>query len=140
MASGTLLIVRTARRHYAVARADIADMRMLADAAALQAEGCFGRPCVTAELGPLLDPADQSGMRRRHALLVPLRRRYVALLVDAIETFLEQYISAPLPALLHEKLRQPWAVAALHTNGLPVVQLDLRAVARSVLQQPAPSQ
>jgi len=62
-----------------------------------------------------------------------MRRRYVALLVDYIETFLERASSMPLPALLREKLRQPWAVGALLVDDELIVEIDLRAVARSAL-------
>lgn len=133
MSADSLLIVRTARHRYAVRSADMAGMKMLLDPSVLDSSGFQDRPCVAAELGPLLDPADQSAMRRRHALLVPLRRRYVALLVDTVETFLEHGGGAQLPMLLREQLRQPWAVGVLLVDTIPIIQIDLRAVARSVL-------
>jgi hypothetical protein len=34
-----------------------------------------------------------------------MRRRYIALLVDYIDTFLEHNVCVPLPALLRERLR-----------------------------------
>jgi chemotaxis signal transduction protein len=85
------------------------------------------------ELGQLLDPADRSAHVRRRALIVPLRRRYIALLVDYVDSFLERTASVPLPALLHGRLRQPWAVGALQYDDDLIVQIDLRAVARSAL-------
>lgn len=135
----TLLIMRTARHRYATLHSDIAEMRLVFDPAALEAEGAFDRPCMNVELGPLLDPADHSRQRRRHALFIPLRRRYVALLVDSVETFLEQSDASPLPALLHEQLGQPWAIGALCYEDQPVVQIDLRAVARSAMLQLSPA-
>ena len=131
--SGTLLIIKTAQRRYAVQRDDLLEIKLVADRANLQIGGQFDRPCVGVELGPLLDPADRSTLKRQRALVIPMRRRYVALLVDYIEALLERASSAPLPALLREKLRQPWAVGALLVDDELIVESDLRAVARSAL-------
>ena len=128
-----LLIIKTAHRRYAVQRGDLLEIKLVASPTDLQVGGQFDRPCVGVELGPLLDPADHSALKRRRALVVPMRRRYVALLVDYIETFLERASSMPLPALLREKLRQPWAVGALLVDDELIVEIDLRAVARSAL-------
>jgi len=133
MASPVLMIVNTAARRYAVRRDDLVDVRMAHTGAALRVEGQADRQYVGVELGPLLDPADQSSMTRRRALIVPLRRRYIALLVDHIETFLEHADTRPLPPLISQRLGQPWAVGALMFEDQLVVQLDLRAVARSAL-------
>ena len=133
MANDVLLIVRTALHRYAVSRDDLFDVKLVADPADLRAGGLFERACVGVELGPLLDPSDQSARIRRRALIVPLRRRYIALLVDYIDTFLERAVSVPLPALLRERLRQPWAAGALMLDDDLIVKLDLRAVARSAM-------
>src|SRR6266540_3529227 len=137
MADELLLIARTALRRYAVRRDDLLDVKLVPGPDALAAGGLFDQPCLGVELGPLLDPSDRSTLARRRALIVPLRRRYVALLVDYVETFLERAACAPLPALLRDRLRQPWATGALAIEGDLIVQLDLRAVARSVLLQQA---
>src|SRR5437868_10928054 len=105
MASDVLLIVRTALCHYAVRHDDLFEVKLIADPAELRAGGLFNRPCIGVELGPLLDPSDQSALTRRRALIVPLRRRYVALLVDNIDTFVDRAASIPLPALLRERLQ-----------------------------------
>ena len=133
MANNVLLIVRTALRRYAVSRDDLFDVKLVADLAALRAGGLYDQACVGVELGPLLDPADESMLTRRRALIVPLRRRYVALLVDYVDSFLERPASAPLPALLRERLGQSWAVGALALDDDLIVMLDLRAVARSAM-------
>jgi hypothetical protein len=133
MTNDILLIIRTALRRYAVRREDLLDVKLVVSAADLQAGGLFERPCIGVELGPLLDPADRSAQIRRRALIVPLRRRYIALLVDYVETFLERTGSVPLPALMRAQLRQPWATGALVLDDELVVQLDLRAVARSAM-------
>jgi hypothetical protein len=107
-----LLIVRTAQHRYIVRREDVATLRAMT-------RGDDGRredadPSVIAvELGPLIDPADVSTVQRRHALIIPLRRRQ----------------------LLRERLREPWTTGVLLINDQPVVQLDVRAIARSVLLQ-----
>jgi hypothetical protein len=132
MANTMLLIVKTALRRYAVRHDDLLDIKMVASAEQLSGD-MFDRPVLGAELGALCDPADQSALVRRHALIVPLRRKYIALLVDSVETFLERAQSAPLPAILRERLSQPWAVGALSYEDELVVQLDIRAIARSVL-------
>jgi chemotaxis signal transduction protein len=128
--SGLLLIVRTALRRYAIPRADVAEVRLTAGPDDLR-DGA--RPYIRVELGELLDPADRSGQQRRQALVVPLRRRNIALLVDRVEEYLERPAVQPLPVLLREQLREPWATGALMLNDDIVVQIDLRAVARSVL-------
>lgn len=132
MSDTALLIIRTARHRYAVRPNDIVDMKMLPDLSVLDSSSFRDRPCLAAELGPILDPADRSDAPR-HALFVTLRRRYIVLLVDAVESFLERGDGGPLPRLLREQLRQPWAVGALLVDTTPVIQIDLRAVARSVL-------
>lgn len=132
MTEDLLLIVKTALHRYAVRRADLLDVRMIADPAMIE-RGMFDRPCLGVELGTLLDPADQPSLARRHALIVPLRRKYIALLVDYVDTFLERIQCAPLPALLQQRLRQPWAIGALALGDDVIVELDLRAVARSAL-------
>jgi hypothetical protein len=135
MPSNVLLIVRTALCRYAVHYDDLFEVKRIADSAELRAGGLYNRPCLGVELGPLLDPSDQSALVRRCALIVPLRRRYVALLVDYVDTFLEHAASVPLPALLRERLLQPWAVGALALDNDLIVRLDLRAVARSAMLQ-----
>jgi len=133
MAKDVLLIVRTALCRYAVHHDDLFEVKLIADPAELRAGGIYNRPCIGVELGSLLDPLDQSTLTRRRALIVPLRRRYVALLVDYVDTFLEHAASVPLPALLRERLQQPWATGALALDDDLIVKLDLRAVARSVM-------
>lgn len=133
MANNVLLIVRTALRRYAVSRDDLFDVKLVVDPSDLGAGGLFERACIGVELGPLLDPSDQSQLARRRALIVPLRRRYVALLVDYVDTFIERATSVPLPTLLHDRLGQPWAVGALTFDDALIVRLDLRAVARSAM-------
>ena len=133
MASDVMLIVRTAFCRYAVRHDDLFEVKLIVDPAELRTNGLFNRPCIGVELGPLLDPSDQSRLTRRRALIVPLRRRYIALLVDYVDTFLERAACVPLPALLRERLQQPWATGALALDDDLIVKIDLRAVARSAM-------
>ena len=137
MVNEMLIVVRTARHRYAVRRGDVFDIKLVTSTAALESGGLFDRPALGVELGPLLDPADHTTQTRRQALVVSLRRRYVALLVDYVEDLLEQFRCAPLPALLAARLGQPWAIGALALENDLIVQLDLREIARgALLSQP----
>jgi hypothetical protein len=132
MPTNLMLIVRTARHRYAVRRDDIVEIKLVADAAAMPRDE-RGMPYVGFELGQLLDPADRSDLTRRRALVIPLRRRKVALLADRVETFQEHAQVTALPELLGARLSQPWAIGALVLDDEVIVQIDLRALARSAL-------
>ena len=134
MLSDMTLIVRTARHRYAVRRGDVSEIKLVADASAM-ANDEGGRPYLGIELGPLLDPEDRSSLARRRALIIPLRRRLVALLADRVESFQENAQVVMLPELIGARLREPWAIGALVLDNEVIVQLDLRAVARSALAQ-----
>lgn len=138
MTANLMLIVRTPARRYAVRRDDVFDIRCIPAFAALDDHARFERPIIGVELGALLEATAAPASTRRHALLVPLRRVFVALLVDAVETFLERGACAPLPALIREQLAWPWAIGALPLDDELILQLDLRAIARSVLLNRSP--
>ena len=127
-----MLIIRTARHRYAIRRDDLLEIRLVPNVSAMPCDE-HGYPYLGIELGPLLDPSDCSDLTRRRALVVPLRRRLVALLADSVESFHEYAPAAPLPELLGARLSQPWAIGALVLDDEVIVQLDLRAVARSAL-------
>jgi hypothetical protein len=129
-----MLLAQTARRRYAVRRDDVLAIELIGEEGPGQHVDARGNAYIGCELGALIDPADCSAQPRRRALLVTLRRRMVALLVDHVE-LVETDAPVALPALLAERLRQPWAVAALMIDGELVVQLDIRALARSALLQ-----
>ena len=133
MPTDLLLIVRTARHRYAVRRDDLTEIKLVADASTLLRGDGRGHACIGVELGPLLDPADRTNLARRRALVVPLRRRKVALLADRIDSFHEQARAVMLPELIRARLAQPWAIGALLLDDEVIVQIDLRAVARSAL-------
>lgn len=134
MPNDILLIIRTTRHRYAIRRDDVIEIRLVPNPSAMPRDK-RGRLYLGVELGPLLDPDDRSGLTRRHALIVPLRRRLIALLADSIDSFHEGAPVIPLPELLGARLREPWAIGALVLDDEVIVQLDLRAVARSVLAQ-----
>jgi chemotaxis signal transduction protein len=108
------------------------EIKLVADVATMPRDE-RGQPYVGFELGELLDPTDRSELTRRRALVVSLRRRKVALLADRVDSFQEHAPITALPALLGARLSQPWAVGALVLDDEVIVQIDLRAVARSAL-------
>jgi hypothetical protein len=132
MPTDLMLIVRTARRRYAVRRDDVMEIKLVADAAAMPRDE-RGQPYVGFELGMLLDPTDNSELTRRRALVVPLRRRKIALLADQVDSFHEHIQTIALPDLLRTRLSQPWAIGALVLDDEVIVQIDLTAIARSAL-------
>ncbi|HET9223643.1 MAG TPA: chemotaxis protein CheW [Roseiflexaceae bacterium] len=132
MPTDLMLIVRTARRRYAVRRDDVIEIKLVADATAMPRDE-RGQPYIGFELGMLLDPADRSELRRRRALVVPLRRRKIALLADEVDSFQEYTQTIALPELLGARLSQPWAIGALVLDEEVIVQIDLLAIARSAL-------
>lgn len=132
MSSDLLLIFRTAIRRYAARRGDVQDIKLMSRID-LQAADEHGKPYLGVELGRMFDPSDCSLLARRCALIVPMRRRRVALLVDRVDSFEESIRPIPLPPLLATRLCQPWAVGALVLENEVIVELDLRAIARSAL-------
>ncbi len=132
MPSNVVLIVQTASRRYAVRNDDLLGIRSLT-AIDLAGSDKQGHAYFGVELGPFLDPNDLGARARWQALIIPMRRRYVALLIHAVETFLEHPHVEPLPELLRRHLQQPWATGAIVQESELIVQIDLRAVARSAL-------
>lgn len=133
MTNAILLLVWTPHRRYIVQRDDVHDIRLVSYPAEPLTTVSESRPWISAELGTLLDPSDQSTNTKWHALIVPLRRREIALFVTQVELLDTAPPIEPLPALLREHLRQPWATGVLNLDNDVIVQLDLRAIARTVL-------
>ncbi|HMQ32849.1 MAG TPA: hypothetical protein PKD53_19115 [Chloroflexaceae bacterium] len=131
-ADGTLLLeVHTATRRYLVPRGHLDQLAQVAPGAPALLDA-RGRPLALRELGPLLDPADRGPPGRRHALVVSLRRRAVALLVERAEALDAPGAVQPLGPLLHGRLARPWALGAVLVGAAPVVVLDLRRIAADV--------
>lgn len=125
-----LLLVRTARRRYAILRDDVFGIH------ALPSDAASDPALLLIDLGALFDPLDRSEQTRQHGLFVPLRRKQVVFLVEQIDLVEQPPHLMPLPPLLHARLSQPWALGAMMFDDEPVIQLDLRAVARSMLLAP----
>lgn len=127
------LLISTPGHRYVVRRDDIDAIRLV-DATPMP-EG-ERKDSIKVDLGALCDPVDQSLLLRRHGLYIPLRRKQIIIMVDRIDTLLEPIETQALPALLQRRLGYPWATGALMIADELVIQLDLRAVARSILLTP----
>jgi hypothetical protein len=135
-----MLLTLQTHLHRYVAPSDPAfQLRIVPSVGGLPERGADGRPLVAAELGPLLSRDDQSSLTRRHALLVPLRRRSVLLLFDAV-TELSPHDAElrPLPSLLAAHLRQGWVRGVCVTSDALLLVLDLRALAMHATAGAAP--
>lgn len=135
--SSAILIASTARRRYAFARGDVMSIRLANSADGLNGLDERGQPFISVELGPLLAPEDRSSLPRQRALVVPMRRRSIALLVDQVDQAPDDARVLPLPDLLRTRLSQPWATGVVLSQDVLMVQLDLRAIVRSVLASPS---
>lgn len=127
MPNDTLLLVHTPRQRFVVPKSDVYTIQSVisAEVQAPQTQQIA--------LGTLFHPADVSTQKRQHAMIVPLRRREIALLVDRIDMLTTRPQHYDLPALLCSRLQQPWSVAAWEIENQLVIQLDVRAIARSIL-------
>lgn len=130
MADDLLLLIRTARCRYAARRDGLMSIQLAGDRP-VAVDDPWRRPCAAVELGPLLDPQDVGGRQCRRALVVPLRRRLVALLVEGVDE-LRGAVPEPLPEILRRLLQPPWSAGVVDDAGEPIVLLDLRAVAMSI--------
>ena len=108
-----LLIIRTAQHRYIVRREDVATLRAMTRSGSGDGREDADPSVIAVELGPLIDSSDVSTAQRRHALIIPLRRRNIALLVDAVDTIVDHVDVQPLPQLLRERLHEPWATGVL---------------------------
>lgn len=133
MAADQILLVRTAQQLYAIRRSDVLSIRLITSDHDLCLEDQRGRPCDHAELSVLMGLAETERPTRWQALIVPFRRRMVALLVESVELLEDSPTIVPLPDLLRMRLREPWANGALLVDGQVIVQLDLRALAMSAV-------
>lgn len=124
--SQTLVVMTTATRRYAAHAADLSGVRRVAPG---------DSHYVMFDLGALLDPADAAQEPLFAALIIPLRRRNVALLVTRVEHVLTHLPEYPLPALVQQHLQQPWACGLVQFEDTVIVRLDPRAVVRSAMAQ-----
>ncbi|GAB4205070.1 MAG: hypothetical protein OHK0022_30780 [Roseiflexaceae bacterium] len=135
--TSAILIASTAQRRYAFARGDVMSIRLASTEDGLAGLDERGQPFISVQLGPLLAAGDRSTLPRQRALVVPMRRRSIALLVDQVDQAPADARVLPLPELLRTRLAQPWATGVLVSEDALLVQLDLRAIVRSVLAAPS---
>ncbi|NTV63789.1 MAG: hypothetical protein HGA65_09665 [Oscillochloris sp.] len=129
----TLLGVRVGERCYMVAQSQVNHIGLL-DPYELPTDS-GGRQLICRELGPLLHEAGDDGRPgRRHAMLISLRRRSVALLVDRIDSLVgyEQPAIQTLSPLLTKRLVRPWFLGVVVYHDEPILLLDLRRIATDV--------
>lgn len=127
-----MLITLQTHLHRYVAHSESAyQLRIVPAGAAPPERGADGRPLVAAELGPLLNRHDASPPARRHALLVPLRRRSVLLMFDAAGELSPHSVELrPLPPLLAARLPHAWVRGVCAADDDLMLVLDLRAIAQ----------
>lgn len=129
-----LISVHTMRYRYVALRDHIVGLRvMLQPSDLIDADGQLIPSC---ELGRLLDPHDLRSNPRRHALLVPTRRRLVALLVERVDDMVAFHTAAihPLPPILAQQLQYKWVSGVVNDADQPILLLDLRQIAQDGLR------
>jgi chemotaxis signal transduction protein len=127
-----LLTVQTVLHRYVVYRDQILELRIVDNIAELEQIDSRGRPMINRALGGLLDPRDTLNAKRCHALIVQLRRRSVALLVERVadlHTIEMPNLIQPLAPLIVQRLDHPWFLGAMVHNEEPLLVLDLRQIA-----------
>jgi len=134
-----LLTIRSSTQRYVVRRDHVRELRLILNDDDLEQPDERGKALICCELDNLLSGHQVYSVSRRHALIVHLRRRSVALLIDRIEDArptgeLEADIR-PLPALLARRLARPWFLGVLVRDETPLLVLDLRQIAQDVLLQ-----
>lgn len=137
--TGLLLTIITSLNRYVVRRDQVAEIRMILKPADLERPDERGKLLQGVELGPLLDPFDLRSNARRHALVVPTRRKSVALLVERVVDLNCETLDLvqPMPKVLAKRLTRPWFLGALiQAEGKePLLVLDLRQIAQDVLMR-----
>lgn len=138
--AGLLLMVQTTAHRYIVRREQILELRLVTRVSDVEREDERGKPVIGSDLGLLLDPQDESNATRRHALIVPTRRRSVGLLVDRVDDVYTNEDAAQnqvhkLPVLLVRRLARPWFMGVVIYEDTPVLVLDLRQIAQDALIQ-----
>lgn len=134
-----LLTIRSSTQHYVVRRDHVRELRLILSEDDLERPDERGKALLCCELDAVLSGHEAYSVSRRHAMIVHLRRRSVALLIDRIEEArptheIEQTI-CPLPPLLARRLARPWFLGVLVRDEIPLLVLDLRQIAQDVLLQ-----
>ncbi len=139
MTADLFITINTTRAQYVLRRDQISELRRITSSADLDRPDLRGKPIQSEELGPLLDPTDVASQPCQHAVIVPTRRRGLALLVERIDSLHHDVDSAvyPLPALLARHLLRPWYLGVMLRDATPLLLLDLRQIAQYVLLRDA---
>jgi hypothetical protein len=135
---GLLLTVITEKHRYIVRRDQMIELRLITTAADLHRPDERGKPIISGELSLLLDPDDPPTLNRRHAIIVPTRRRSIALLVDRVEDVHEATERGiqKLPEVFKRRLHRPWFLGVMmQDDTTPLLVLDLRQLAQDMLFQ-----
>jgi hypothetical protein len=132
---GLLLTVITKNHRYIVRRDQMIELRLVTTEADLKRPDERGKPIISGELSLLLDPDDPPTHSRRHAIIVPTRRRSVALLVDRVEDVqaTTEGMIQKLPEVFKRRLERPWFLGVMVQEDTPILVLDLRQVAQDML-------
>jgi chemotaxis signal transduction protein len=132
-----LLTVSTARHRYIVRRDQIGELRTVKSQADLEQPDDRGRSILHVDMGQILDPQDATRYARCHALVIPMRRRSVALLIERIEDASTTYETLEtvqtLPPLLAARLAYAWFSGVVIRDDIPLLVLDVRQIARDML-------
>lgn len=133
-----VLTVHTRLHTYAVLHTEELQLRLLPVGAGLPSRDQRNRPLVDADLGSLLDAQDVA-QSRRCAIVVPLRRRSVALLCDTVSDLREADPDTlvALPVLFVHRLPHEWIAGVYVPADTPILLLNLRQIALDVLRRTA---
>ncbi len=134
-----VLTLHTARHTYAVIHRPEVQIRFIGGATALGTTDSRNRPLIKADLGTLLDYQDISDQGSRYAFVVPLRRRSVALLCDAVSEMhtVDEGELSPLPPLLYHRLPHRWVWGVYTPSETLILVLDLYEIALDLIRQTA---
>lgn len=94
-----------------------------------------GRPLMVRALHAWLYATAEMPVGRCHALIVPLRRRSVALLVERVEEMTRFTVTdiQPLPVLVRSALEHGWLSGVVSWEGQPILVLDAVQIARDII-------
>lgn len=143
MSADVILVVRMGPRSYVVRREQVHELRRMPGGPGGETVDARGKPMVNVALGPLLDPDGPQNGANNHAILVQLRRRSVAFMVDFIDRLDAPEPDEvgtpggtailPLPPLLKRRLARPWFAGVLIGAAGLLLVLDLRQIAQDVV-------
>lgn len=130
-----LVMIQTAGQRYLVRRDQFIELRLISWAGDLERPDPRGKALLACDLANLFNLAETNEYARRHALIVPTRRRGLALLVDRADDLTDSRIMTilPLPKLLARRLARPWFLGVALEGETPLLLLDLRQIAQDAM-------